>query len=540
MKMLPEKNVICLFVFILCLTFFVLPHESFASDRTLVLNGLEKSYFLGPYIDVLNDPEGSLTIEDLADPLPGLKFELSKTRILNLGEAQTVWLKFTIQISGDKQNPGNWILNPGALLPGLFTLYIPELVPSREKKWMIQTIGAPIIPSFIDRNSGEKPFFRLPGHLDQPTTLYMKIQSRKQVILDLKIVTEIQNMTDWTKDISFFNLIYGGLLALAIYHLCLFFVLRDISSLYFIFYILFTCAFHYSLNNLTIFGFFDIEEITRYNRISMFFGEACLFWYTLFVRSFLQIKNYLPRIDKVVIVFVFLIIILAVMSIWADMTICGPILDLMIFSSTIFLCGIGFVIWKKGFAPAKFYLISTIFPTISVVYYTLFLENLVSYSSKMISFLDMSFALEGILLSLALADRIRLLRSEQEFAQGANLAKSQFLASMSHEIRTPMNAIMGMADLLRESPLNLEQKKYVQIFQNAGQNLLDLINDILDISKIEAGQIELRKNDFSLRETIDKACEILALNAHEKGLELLCRMRPDVPEFLNGDPIRLR
>ena len=72
MKMLPEKNVICLFVFILCLTFFVLPHESFASDRTLVLNGLEKSYFLGPYIDVLNDPEGSLTIEDLADPLPGL------------------------------------------------------------------------------------------------------------------------------------------------------------------------------------------------------------------------------------------------------------------------------------------------------------------------------------------------------------------------------------------------------------------------------------------------------------------------------------
>jgi len=69
--------------------------------------------------------------------------------------------------------------------------------------------------------------------------------------------------------------------------------------------------------------------------------------------------------------------------------------------------------------------------------------------------------------------------------------------------------------------LNREQKKYVQIFQNTGQNLLDLINDILNISKIEAGQIELRKSDFNLRETIDNACEILALNAHEKGKETI-------------------
>jgi len=518
------------------------PHEAFASDRTLVLDRSEKSYFLGPYIDVLKDPKGSLTIEDLADPLSGLKFEFLGTKILNLGGvSQAVWLKFTIQIPpGDKQKSCNWILNPGALLPGLFTLYIPEFTPAREKKWITKTIVAPIIPNFIDRNSGEKPFFNLPNHLDQPTTLYLKIQSKKQIILSLKIVNEIQNMDNWTKDISFFNLIYGALMALAIYHLCLFLVLRDTSALYFIFYIFFTCAFHYSLNNPTIFGLLDIEDITRYNRISLFLGVVCLFWYTLFVRSFLQIKNYLPRIDKAVIVFAFLNIILAVMSMWADLLILVPILDLMLFCSTFFFCGLGFVVWKKGFPPARFYLISTIFPSISVVYYTLFLENIVSYSSSMIAFLDISFALEGILLSLALADRIRILRSEREFAQGASLAKSQFLASMSHEIRTPMNAILGMADLLHESPLNTEQKKYVQIFQNAGQNLLDLINDILDISKIEAGQIELRKSDFNLRETIDKACEILALNAHEKGLELLCRMRPDVPEFLNGDPIRLR
>ena len=542
MKILLKKNIICLLVFILFCASLVVPTQSFSSDKTLVLDRAEKSYFLGPYVGVLKDPKGSLTIEDVADSQPELDFEFLGTRTLNLeGVSQAVWLKFNIQVAPeDKQNPKNWILNPGALLPGHFTLYIPEIGPSGKKKWIIQTTAAPIIPNFMGRNSGLKPFFMLPGNLDRPTTLYIKIQSQKQVILSLKIVNEIQNMNNWTRDISFFNLIYGALLALAIYHLCLFFVLRDTSALYFIFYILFTCVFHYSLNNPTIFGLLDIEDITKYNRISLLFGVTCLFWYTLFVRSFLQVKTFLPRIDKIVIIFVFFNIFLAMMYTWANLVIWAPMLDLMIFFSTIFFCGMGFVVWKKGFSPAKFYLISTIFPSFSVVYYTLFIENLISYSSSMIAFLDISFALEGVLLSLALADRIRVLRSEREFAQGASLAKSQFLASMSHEIRTPMNAIMGMADLLKESTLNREQKKYVQIFQNAGQSLLDLINDILDISKIEAGQIELRESDFNLREVIEKACEILALNAHEKGLELLCHMRPDVPNFVNGDPIRLR
>ncbi|MCK9616841.1 MAG: response regulator [Lentimicrobiaceae bacterium] len=132
------------------------------------------------------------------------------------------------------------------------------------------------------------------------------------------------------------------------------------------------------------------------------------------------------------------------------------------------------------------------------------------------------------------------LHKAKEIAEEATKAKSSFLANMSHEIRTPLNGIIGMADLILMDKLNDIQTERVHDLKNSAESLLEIINEILDISKIEADKLDLEEIDFSLRKVVEKAVQLLSVKSFEKEIELISRIAPDLPDVFVGDPLRIR
>ena len=204
--------------------------------------------------------------------------------------------------------------------------------------------------------------------------------------------------------------------------------------------------------------------------------------------------------------------------------------------------------WQKGYWPARLFVVAMVTFNIGclVILPALLWLTWISPQWLILTLLAV-FCGSGLLMSIAISERHRSFTednfsiSRDEAASTAEInAKAEFLAKISHEIRTPMNGVLGMTELLLGTPLSVKQRDYVQTVHSAGNELLTLINEILDITKLESGQIELDDVQFDLSALIEDCLNIFRAKAEQQDVELISLIQPQVPRVISGDPTRLR
>ncbi|MCH4902658.1 MULTISPECIES: hybrid sensor histidine kinase/response regulator [unclassified Pseudomonas] len=209
---------------------------------------------------------------------------------------------------------------------------------------------------------------------------------------------------------------------------------------------------------------------------------------------------------------------------------------------------VAFYHWQKGYRPARLFVAAMVVFNIGTLIILPALLGLTLVAPQGLIMTLMGFiCISGLLMSIALGERQRSI-TESRFSISRDLAasnaeinaKAEFLAKISHEIRTPMNGVLGMTELLLGTPLSVKQRDYVQTIHSAGNELLTLINEILDISRLESGQIELDDVQFDLNALIDDCLSIYRAKAEQQNVELISFIQPQVPRVISGDPTRLR
>ncbi len=552
--------------------------ELHAERRVVQLLQSQDEYLLGLHVDILEDPGGQLNINHLITSKTSGVFFASASQSPSFGfTASAYWLRFTLQ--NDHPVLVNYLLEMAYPLLDYVHFYTPDTTGG-----FTEMRAGDQLPFGERQIQSTKVVFPVNVPSGESRTFYLRCQTSGAMNLSLNLFTPDAFNRNAIKRQGMLGLYYGVILVMILYNLFIFLTVRDRSFLY---YVLFITSFMFMvlcLNGLS-YQYLWPDQPWWANQNLPFFGFMAFFFATQFTRAILNSRQLVPWLDKGLFFLLPLALVGMPVSLVVDYEVGIRLATFLSFTFVLHVC-CGFICTFKGYRPARYYSLA----------WSVFLFFVVVYSLKSFAILPDVFwsnwgvqfgsVWEILFLSLALADRINLIEKEKQETQltyahkleetnwlleqrmnertmelkhsnrelrqeanerkeaekralAASRTKSEFLANMSHEIRTPMHGVLGMTELLRQTPLTLKQAGYISTIDNSADSLLAIINDILDFSKIEAGRIELEQVDFSLTREISQIESVHGNAALQKGLEFRVDIFPEVPDMLNGDPLRL-
>ena len=381
--------------------------------------------------------------------------------------------------------------------------------------------------------------FHLPEYLNG-RCIYFKIQSESSLVLPVRFWKADDLIQSTQNEQLVLGAYYGAIIIMLVYNLFLAVSLRNTSYMYYVLYILMYGSYLFVWNGLALRFLWPDNpwwnSIVNPMMVCLTTSLAVLFARSFFLESPVRA----PRWSRG------LIILAAVGFFSAAFAPFGFSKYVVRVSVLISLVGVfvvlGFAVIqvRGGYRPGRYFLLAFAVLGVGALANILRTAGLLPANFFTLGYgLQATSLAEMVLLSFGLADRYRISEDERRIAQAESAAKTMFIARMSHEIRTPLNAMLGATQLLEETRLDQEQRRYVQLLTSGGRNLLGVVNDVLDLSRITSGRLALEDRPFPLRRMIQEAVRNHEPSARNKGLELFEELAENLPEFVRGDEFRL-
>ncbi|WP_074751972.1 hybrid sensor histidine kinase/response regulator [Pseudomonas abietaniphila] len=379
---------------------------------------------------------------------------------------------------------------------------------------------------------------------DKPLDLYLRLKSEQELRPNISLEAAVASAADERRPLLL-GLFFGSLIMLIVQNITRFAQSRSVSSLW-----LAACEGFLGLSALLLLNlqapwlphWHLAQTPSAHLALLLAAATGLMYAYCFFVQRGVEALNRLLMSVLLVVGFGGLLVL------FVDTLPLNLLTFLLVALTTLTITLVSIYHLQKGYAPARPFVIAMIVFNLGnlVILPAMLWLTTIAAQTLIIAVMGM-FCLCGLLMSIALSERHRSI-TEDNFSISRELAastaeinaKAEFLAKISHEIRTPMNGVLGMTELLLGTPLSVKQRDYVQTIHSAGNELLTLINEILDITKLESGQIELDDVQFDLNAMIEDCLSIFRAKAEQQSVELISFIQPQVPRVISGDPTRLR